>query len=265
MKQEEFIKLKEITLEITNMCNNKCLHCSSMSSPQEEEKLNISLIKNLLEKYSPEYINLSGGEPLMHEDIHDIVKFLYNENIKIKLYTSGNVIDFKIIIDGMKNYINTIVFPLYSINPEIFNKIVNTDSFHTTMENIKYSLVNNINTEIHIVPMSINIDSLELTVSELIEMGISRINILKLVNQGRCNYNQWLVPQHSLLIEKLENVYRKFNNKIKLGVPFNHEYCLAGIEKLVMMADGNIIPCESYKDGICKCERVNISTRDKIK
>jgi MoaA/NifB/PqqE/SkfB family radical SAM enzyme len=240
------------------MCNNKCLHCSSNASPFKKQELNFDIIKDIINQYNPEWINLSGGELLSHNDFVRIVEYIHNKNIKIKLYTSGYCCDFNYILESIYKYINTIVFPYYSNCKNVFNFITDTNSYQETHNSIKYALSLGINVEIHIVPMTINLNTLDSTINDLIKLGINKINLLKLVNQGRCNFNQYLLLDDRILSEEINTLSKKYGSIIKLGLPLSHGECVAGKEKIVVMSDGKVIPCESYKDGICKCERIVI-------
>lgn len=250
------INLNEITFELTNKCFNKCLHCSTKASPECNDELDINIIKEIIDKYKPKWINLSGGEPLLYSKIFDLLEYLSMKNIKVKLYTSGFGYD-KNQLDKLNKYnINTFVFSYYSNRSNIFNFITDQQSYLNTLSNLKYALRINMNIEVHIVPMTINIYTLEETIDKLISFGIKKINILKLVNQGRCINNEYLILDNRILKEQMDLLYIKYNDTIKLGLPLSHGKCTAGIEKLVVMCNGKIIPCESYKDGICKCKRI---------
>lgn len=254
--------MNEITLELTNQCNNYCLYCSSNANDEILKELNINYIKNILNKYKPKQVNLSGGEPLLYSEIFTLIKYLKEQNYNVNIYTSGNYENnYDNNYDKLKKLkelnINKVIFN-YNINSSIlFDYITQSNYSHIkTFDSIIISLQLGIDTEIHIVPMSITLDYLEETIKHLLQnIGIKKINILKLVNQGRCLKNSYLLPKDYSIIYKLKD---KYKDNIKLGTPFNtYEKCLAGKEKVVIKCNEEIIPCETYKDGICKCERVD--------
>lgn len=247
--------MKEVTLELTDKCFNNCLHCSSMAGENKSTYLDFKTIKYMLEKHRPEYVNISGGEPLLHKDIIDIVKYIHNRGIKIKLYTSGFDLKFKEKLKKLHSYIDVIVFPYYSNDIEVFNEIVgNNEGYNYVNQGIHFALAYKMNVEIHIVPMTLNLESLSETIKYLLNMGINKVNILKLVNQGRVNENSFIIPNENVLKEKSLNLIGISN--VKIGLPFTEGKCIAGIEKIVILCNGKEIPCESYKDGACKCERL---------
>jgi len=250
--------MKEITFELTNKCFNKCLHCSSYADPNRVDILDIGVIKDTIDKYNPEYVNISGGEPMLYLRVYELLEYLNRKNIKVNLYTSGYGYSIAEIenISSYKYAINTIVFPVHSDRRNIFNFMADTNSYSETMLSIDAALKFNMNVSIHIVPTTVNIYSLDDTIQYLISIGIKEIKLLKLVNQGRCFNNQYLILDDRILKEQINYLFKKYYDVVKIGLPFSSGKCTAGIDKLVMLANGIIIPCESYKDGYSKCKRI---------
>jgi len=88
----------EVTIEITNYCENYCCYCSTNATDEDTADnpivyLSISFVKSFLqgvaEKYTIDRINISGGEPLAHNDFYDILKICkaYTENVWV--YTNA--------------------------------------------------------------------------------------------------------------------------------------------------------------------------------
>lgn len=92
-------KLECITVMLTNKCNLSCKHCCAT---QIMVKKDISL--NLLERVinlNPLQISVTGGEPLLHNQIDNILKFIRsNYTGKIELDTNGTLVS---------NYLNLIM------------------------------------------------------------------------------------------------------------------------------------------------------------
>ena len=79
----ENISGRELTIELSYRCPLKCIHCSSVNIDGELSKLRIL---DAIEKIKPDYLRLSGGEPL----VHDLEKLgVFESGIKIILSTSG--------------------------------------------------------------------------------------------------------------------------------------------------------------------------------
>lgn len=234
----------ELTLEITNQCTLNCLHCSSRSNEGLKTELSLGKIDKIVKKYKPTWVNISGGEPCVRKDINGIIGILKSHGIKIRLYTTQ-------LFDNYK-YVDEIVVSCYSYNRHVNMAITRMD--YEPFDLIKKYIELGVIPSVHIVAMSINIGRIEDTCNRLIDLGVKKIKILKLVYQGRCVRHKYLLPSDSDLI-KLYNLL-KDNPLVIFGNPFKHE-CLAGKEKMVVKSDGSIIPCESFKDGVCKCVKIN--------
>lgn len=79
----------ELTIEITNFCENGCDFCSSDAKPNGEH-LPFENIRNFLSNYhSIERINISGGEPLAHPDFYKILRYCEGITENIWVYTNA--------------------------------------------------------------------------------------------------------------------------------------------------------------------------------
>ena len=88
---------KWIAIEVTRKCNLKCIHCRSASTIESESGVwNLEKIKNLyqsISKLSKPTIVLTGGEPLLHEEIFDMIEEGNKFGFRMCLATNGTLID----------------------------------------------------------------------------------------------------------------------------------------------------------------------------
>ena len=78
------MRLKEITIEITQRCPNYCIHCSSLSSLNCSTQLSFDDIRNVIDdavSLGAELICISGGEPFMHPQITDIIRYVHSKQV----------------------------------------------------------------------------------------------------------------------------------------------------------------------------------------
>lgn len=261
------ITIKELTLEITNQCMNNCLHCSSNCTYDKNniQELSFKQIKEFIAKYNPKTVNISGGEPFEHPQILDILNYLEDNKIQHNLYTSlypintiykGRLSEVLKIFKEHK-YLN-IIIPFHSYNNTINDLFMGRKDITNVIKTFITILgdFKSVNCSIHIVPTIVNIHTLNDTIQYLISQNVNNIKLLKLVVQGRCESYKDIELPNNILKEKLNELQLKYQDKIKLGLPFNEGECVAGKEKLVVMNNGKIIPCESYKSGKCMCNRL---------
>lgn len=70
--------MEQISIEIIHKCPNQCLHCSSYSDINCTLKINTDKIKEVIDsavKLNTKILSISGGEPFLHEDLLEIVKY----------------------------------------------------------------------------------------------------------------------------------------------------------------------------------------------
>ncbi len=80
----------ELTIEITQYCDNGCDYCSSNAN-EDGQHLPLETIKNFLRRYVPlvSRINISGGEPLAHPEFYKILKHCKTLTHNVWVYTNA--------------------------------------------------------------------------------------------------------------------------------------------------------------------------------
>lgn len=116
----------ELTIEITNYCENECDYCSSNASKSgkylsydEIEKFIHENLKNVIHR-----INISGGEPLSHPDFYKILLLCKKYTRSVWVYTNAieKIIYNSDVIKEIKVESNVCLIPLHnnSSNVEVF-------------------------------------------------------------------------------------------------------------------------------------------------
>ncbi len=88
-----------VMLNITNRCNLKCTYCFSKFYERGKEELNIKQIFSLINELASmgaQRIAISGGEPLLRDDLSQIIKFIKGKGIECGLNTNGILVPTKI-------------------------------------------------------------------------------------------------------------------------------------------------------------------------
>jgi len=107
--------MKEVTIEITQFCPNKCDYCSSNANI-DGEHLSISVIRKFIESLSPppDIINISGGEPLTHPNFYEILALAKQYAPEVWVYTNALThirFNSDILPDGITCHANVILKP----------------------------------------------------------------------------------------------------------------------------------------------------------
>jgi radical SAM protein with 4Fe4S-binding SPASM domain len=241
-------RLRYAWLEITGSCNLKCIHCygqfgnlPTISDEPLTTKDWKRIIDILIENNCRE-IQLIGGEPMVHKDFYDILKYAHKSGMKrIDVFTNATLINEKS-IQIFKQTNASIRISLYGHNQELHEKITSCrGSFKKTENALKLLKVNNIQTQIAVVIMKEN------------EKYIQEIK--KYIESLGHKYTGYDVIRPSCLLNSKEHQVTDINilkSRYNLNPEFytspktfyeNHFYNSCWNGKIAITYDGDIIPC----------------------
>lgn len=85
--------LKDLCFEVIHTCPNNCKFCSSNSSIGATKIISFDIFKKTINHFMQnggiEEISISGGEPFLHPDLFEMVRFCKSLNIRTVIFTSG--------------------------------------------------------------------------------------------------------------------------------------------------------------------------------
>lgn len=282
IKSASYTKEKSLRLILTQECTYNCSMCYKEGIHSKKENLltneDFAYIYEIANKeYGINKVNLTGGDPLLRDDIQDLLIKLKQKNAKITMTTNGYLLDKNIEIGNLLNKLNISV---HSLNKEKFEELCGKkDSFEKVINNIKmfraqYPTLNiGINTTII---KGINSDEKE--IEELIEMaGLLKVE-LKFIELYPKNAKEF-VPIHTLepILKKLgfyivKSEFRKniYTNKKQI-ITLTRCTCSVVCDKankkeacknnndLYITPDGKISLCRKIEDEI----DILVQTKDK--
>lgn len=88
-----------VSFKLTTRCNLKCSYCGIWDENIHE--LDTSQIISMLEGFSKmgtQYVSLSGGEPLLRDDLGEIIQFAKSKRLKVGINSNGTAVPDKIAI-----------------------------------------------------------------------------------------------------------------------------------------------------------------------
>ncbi len=282
IKSASYTKEKSLRLILTQECTYNCSMCHKEGIHSKKENLltneDFAYIYEIANKeYGINKVNLTGGDPLLRDDIQDLLIKLKQKNAKITMTTNGYLLDKNIEIGNLLNKLNISV---HFLNKEKFEELCGKkDSFEKVINNIKmfraqYPTLNiGINTTII---KGINSDEKE--IEELIEMaGLLKVE-LKFIELYPKNAKEF-VPIHTLepILKKLgfyivKSEFRKniYTNKKQI-ITLTRCTCSVVCDKankkeacknnndLYITPDGKISLCRKIEDEI----DILVQTKDK--
>ena len=85
--------LKDLCFEVIQTCPNKCKFCSSKSSKEKKTIITLEQFKKTINHFinqgGIEEISISGGEPFLHPELFNMIKFSKDKGIRTVIFTSG--------------------------------------------------------------------------------------------------------------------------------------------------------------------------------
>ncbi|WP_102399349.1 radical SAM protein [Haloimpatiens massiliensis] len=261
-----------LIFSLTNKCHHKCIHCYKESSNEKEEHISKERILKTLNflKGNLNSIQLTGGEPMLHDDFYEILDFC-KENFKTTITTTGTLINsenahrFK----GLKN----IQIPLYSANEEEHDRFTRTKgSFRKAIRAIEELIKNDIYPSIGSILAKNSVKEAEDLINLCIRLNIKRIRfgylfplerarntnnvellsekeILKILNSLKIKYRDKI----NVDCDKEEDYNPKFNINQESVQPYSNSKCLlcgGGTFSLAISGNGNVKPCEIIPDDV---------------
>ncbi|MFQ5900283.1 MAG: radical SAM/SPASM domain-containing protein [Thermodesulfobacteriota bacterium] len=88
--------LLSLELEFSRRCNLKCIYCYASAGESLKDELALSEIKDIIDQASElgakKIILLGGGEPLIYEELPQVVEYIFKKGIKQTLFTNGTLL-----------------------------------------------------------------------------------------------------------------------------------------------------------------------------
>lgn len=257
--------LKDVSLEIIQKCLNQCLHCSSNSTYESHMKLSYQTIVEVIDDITvlnASRLCLSGGEPFLHPDIIDIITYAVSKGLVLDVYSCGVVGEYSNETSISVDYflkcksigLHRVMFNLQAANADLYSKIMGRNNFDVVIQSIKNANLAGVETEIHFVPMKLNIDEVDQLLDLVEKIGVKNTSFLKLVPHGRAKINKDKILLSDLETEKLQKKLFELKlqgKNIRIGLPFTknseENSCHAVREKLYIKYDGSVFGCEAFK------------------
>lgn len=88
--------LKSIYIEIISYCNQRCIYCYNSDTLKNKDMIDIATFKSIIDQcFSDELDNiiLSGGEPMLHPNINEMLDYCNKMNIKVNIISNATLIN----------------------------------------------------------------------------------------------------------------------------------------------------------------------------
>lgn len=168
-----------LLVEITSRCNRNCLHCFYND---RQADLPVTFWLDLLNKISNtglliKKILITGGEPLLHDGIMDILIFANSKNWDIDINTNGDFISDEM-LDALCEITNLEISISLTCDEHFNNYLTQTDSYQDTKSTIRKLIKKGITVDVHSICSSSNWMYFNDFADELYNYGVDTLTLL---------------------------------------------------------------------------------------
>jgi radical SAM protein with 4Fe4S-binding SPASM domain len=131
-----------IDIELTNICNFKCLFCptgvGATTRPRGQmDEIVFSKIVSEIEQYKTPIRFIRWGEPLLHPQVFDFIKILNSKKILCHINTNGLRLDEKLMKKLVELPLDSIKFSFQGVDQKSYTEMRNIDFFNELLNKIK--------------------------------------------------------------------------------------------------------------------------------
>ncbi|MFA5746517.1 MAG: radical SAM protein [Candidatus Paceibacterota bacterium] len=259
----------KVTLNVTNRCNFKCVHCyNGSSSGWEGEELGLAEIKSLLKelkKMEVFLISVNGGEPFLRKDIFEILEEINRLGFVSNINTNASLVTPEIAKRMSELGFKSVDVSLHADNRKNFLRFTGSELFDQTAAGIKNLIKAGVPPSIAFVATSVNISWASDVVKTAANLGVRSMHTIVLVERGRAAGSGLTVKMADLkkAYDKLIKQGEKYKVDLFLECPFNlHEGiasygmediemdggCFGGRYLACVQANGDVTPCALFPD-----------------
>jgi radical SAM protein with 4Fe4S-binding SPASM domain len=256
--------LRLISWNVTLRCPLRCAHCYVNAGEHEatgvlstEEAF--AVIDQICELGRPVVI-LSGGEPLMREDIFRIARYGTEKGLTMAMGTSGILIDEKTAREIRNSGIRKVAISIDSADPAMHDRFRGLPgAWERAVQGIRHCKNAGVGVQINTTVLSPETRAINDVVALGTGMGVTDYQIFFPVPTGRGTDVAWLTPQvYEDLIREVLVAYQGTGVNIRptcapqfrriadtLGIhnPAWGRGCIAGIRYCRIFANGDVTPC----------------------
>lgn len=138
-------QLQNLDLEISNPCNERCVHCYRTCDETRTGFLSLSDVKKIVASVKPVLarnpnVTVTGGEATLNPEWREIVSHLIENNFRVSLFTNGTNLtesDVEFLSQFSKDTFKCVQISLYAMDAKIHDAVTRVQgSFEKTMKSI---------------------------------------------------------------------------------------------------------------------------------
>ncbi|RRS30538.1 MAG: molybdenum cofactor biosynthesis protein MoeA [Epsilonproteobacteria bacterium (ex Lamellibrachia satsuma)] len=262
-----------LRVSVTERCNFRCQYCmpeKPFSWVPKENLLSFEELFLFMKVAMDEGVNkirITGGEPLLREDLDSFVKMIHDYKPDIDLALTTNAYLLPQTAQKLKDAgLKRLNISLDSLKPEVAHKIAQKDVLAQVLKGIDKALEVGLGVKINMVPLKgINDEEIIDVMEYCMQRGI-KVRFIEYMENRHANVE--LRGMHGKeILAKVKEKYTihalgregaspSFNYKIEengyefgLIDPHKHDFC-ENCNRIRLTAEGNLIPCLYFDEAL---------------
>lgn len=236
------------TLEVTQSCNYSCKHCynfdRSLPPPSPKSILTFKEIQTILaelSKLGSLSLNITGGEPLLRQDIFEILEEANKYPFQLRLKTNGFLLNEKTAKLLSKKGVKEVDISLYGPDEETYLKFCDKEGFRKTIRGIENAKAAGIKVNVSIILHKENYKSLDQMIELLTKMEV----FFNISDEITDRYDKSKAREEFGLSQEDYEVLLKGKNKYFFDHDNSEKSLMCGCAKVVIGigAFGDVFPC----------------------
>jgi radical SAM protein with 4Fe4S-binding SPASM domain len=262
------MNIMSFLFEVTNRCNNDCSFCYNVwkeNSAYPKKELTPNEVKILFDKVllgiPTASIHLGGGEPLLRDDLEDIVSYFKSKKMGVSVSTNGVLLSEarakSLVKAGVNRFEVTIVSADRNTHEEMCG---NQGCYDKAQEAIVNARKFEVYTCIAFPATKRNIQDVSEVMDLCFALGAQEFGFYRFIPTGRGFINkEELSPgndQINTALEILDKKAKEYGIKVTVGIPIEPciikkklenmklSFCTGGLSKFTIDCSGNLRLCE---------------------
>jgi len=205
-----------LRISLTERCNLRCTYCMPEEGIAMRPKSHfmqhheVAAIAATFARLGVKKIRITGGEPLVRNDLAKIIASLSRLNVELAITTNGLLLDKY--IDCLKaNGLRSVNVSLDSLDPTTYNRITRRNYFEKVMSNISILLKNDFNVKLNAVILR-GVNDHELP--EFVRFTQTRDIHFRFIEFMPFSGNRWREDKGLTRAEMLDSIHAAFPGKV---------------------------------------------------
>jgi len=238
--------LRLVGIDLTDRCQCGCVHCYAAKPTGKADELTAEQVRSIVDQAAAmrvTEISFSGGEPLLHRDLVELVRYTHQRGLVAKINTNGILLSQDLVYALKDAGLNWCAISLDSAQPEQHDELrKHPGCFERAVEGLKMLRQAGIPSSIttYVRKSEVYTDHLYKIVALGHELGVLSVRINFPVPMGRFEDRQDLI----LTYEERQEVRKLLKDElVSMEAPREGTRCTAAVTVMNVKANGDVTPC----------------------